>query len=265
MSGIHQTSAIDPEAVIGTGVTIGPHSVIGKGCLIGDKTYVGPNCVLENVVLGEENQLTAGVYLGLPPQVTQKRTFNSKLQIGDRNVFREGCSVHAGLDNPTLIGSDSLFMANSHVGHDCQIANHVVLVNGALLGGHTIVEERAILSGSVVVHQFSKIGTLAIVSGLSAVDKDIVPYSIYGAHGRLARLVGANLVGLRRAGFNSETIKDIKKAIRLLKESNRSLDDVLNSILENAVTPEVENLVRFCRESKRGIARKALHFHYTDR
>ncbi len=255
MSAIHKSATIHSDVVLGNNVTIGPFSVIGQGCSIGDNNYIGPHCILENVQLGTDNQLLGAVYLGFPPQDILRRTPKFDLHIGNRNIFHEGCSIHRGLESPTVIGSDCIFMVNSHVGHDCEVRDHVVLVNGASLGGYVEIEERAIISDSVAVHQYSKIGTLSIVSGVSGVNKDIIPYCVAGGRGRIARLVGPNLVGLKRSGFSSDVIREIKNAIRKLMKFDKTLNTILDSILAENSSPEIHHLVEFCRNSKRGIAR----------
>ncbi len=254
MQQIHEFAVIHPSAVLGENVSVGPFTVIGEECTIGNNCQIGPNCILEHVTLGEDNLLTGGVYLGLPPQDIH-RTAQHDLIIGDRNTFREGFSAHRGLECPTRIGSDCLFMANSHVAHDCQLGDHVILANCALLAGHVEVEDRAYVSASVAVHQFSKIGTLAIVSGLSGVNQDIVPYSVATGKGKCARLAGHNVVGLKRAQIPTETRREIKNAIRLLMTSTKPLQRTLSIISEKYKSPQVQHLVEFCRQSSRGIAR----------
>jgi UDP-N-acetylglucosamine acyltransferase len=179
--------------------------------------------------------------------------------IGDRCTFREGVTVSRGTRGDTSIGSDCYFMANSHVGHDCQVGDGAILVNGALLGGHVEVGAGAIVSGNAVVHQFTRIGTLALLSGLSAAVMDILPYCI--ATGPRARLAGLNLVGLRRAKIPKERILEVKAAYKTLFSSSLLFHEALASLAERDAGPEVRTILAFCASSSRSIARPRPHPH----
>lgn len=253
---IHPTAIVSKDAKIGEGVNIGPYTVIGNDVEIGDETSIGPFCFIEYAIIGKRNKIYAHSTIGAPPQDYKYKDEKTYVKIGDENVIREFVSIHRGTTTGrgvTKIGSGCFFMANSHVGHDCIVGDNVILVNSAALAGHVEVENRVILSGLCGVHQFTRIGAYAMLSGGSMASQDIIPYVI--AQGDRARPVGLNIVGLKRAGFSQDVIKSIKYAFKVLFMMNLSLEEALDKLEKENVSPEVNHIVDFCRKTKRGIAR----------
>jgi len=250
---IHPSAVIDKTAVLEDGVEVGPFAVIGPKTKIGAGTKIGPHCVIENCVMGKNNDLIGSSFIGVKPQDLSYDGAPSTVEIGDNNQIRECVTIHrsTSVEHPTTVGSNCLFMANAHVAHDCVVGSGVIMVNSAGLAGHVLVEDRAIISGFVGVHQFSRIGTFAMISAATGVGKDIAPYCI--AQGYRAGLVGLNLVGLRRAGMTRETIKSIKDTYKILFMSHLNMSDALPQAEAQANTPEAKHMVEFCKNTKRGM------------
>jgi UDP-N-acetylglucosamine acyltransferase len=256
---IHPTAIIDPKADISEGVEIGPYTLIEKGVSIGEGTKIGPHVVIrEGTQIGKRCQIFQFASIGEAPQAIFYRGEKTYLLIGDQNIIREFVTLHRGTikgAGKTVIGNDNFFMAYSHVAHDCQIGNQVVLVNGATLGGHIMIEDHAIISGLSAVHHFCRIGTHAFVSGLTGVSLDIPPYTL--AAGNRAKLFGLNIVGLKRHHFSEETMKALKKAYRIIFRSGLTLEKAMKTLEEDEIsqTPEVQHFFDFIQHSKRGISR----------
>ena len=253
---IHPTAIISRDAKIGEGVVIGPYTVIGEKVVINDQTYIGPYCIIEFSRIGKRNKILGHACIGTPPQDYKYTGQETYVEIGDDNIIREFVSIHRGTPNGhgvTKVGSGCFLMANSHIGHDCIVGDRVILVNSAALAGHSEVENNAILSGLCGVHQFTRIGCYVMLSGGAMASQDIIPYVI--AQGDRARPVGLNIVGLKRAGFSSEAIKNIKYAFKTLFMKGLKLEDALERLEKENISPEVNHIVEFCRKSKRGIAR----------
>ena len=256
---IHPAALVDPKAEISEGVEIGPFSVIEKGVSIGEGTKIGPHVVIrEGTHIGKQCQIFQFASIGEAPQAFFYRGEKTSLFIGDQNILREFVTFHRGTTKgggKTVIGNDNFFMAYSHVAHDCHIGNQVVLANGATLGGHIMVEDHAIIGGLSAVHQFCRIGAHAIISGLTGVSQDIPPYMM--AAGSRARLYGLNTVGLKRFNFSEKAIRALKKAYRIIFRSSLTLEKALKQIGEDEIyqTQEVQHLLHFIQQSKRGITR----------
>ena len=256
---IHPTALIDPKAEIEEGVEIGPYSVIEKDVFIGEGTKIGPHVVIrEGTKIGKRCQIFQFASIGEAPQFLGYKGEKTFLQIGDHNIIREFVTFHRGTvkgGGKTVIGNDNFFMAYSHVAHDCQIGNEVMMANGATLAGHILIEDQAIIGGLSAIHQFCQIGTHAFISGLTGVSLDIPPYML--ASGNRAKLFGLNTVGLKRANFSEETIKALKKAYRIIFRSGLTLEKAIKRIEEDEIsqTPEVQHLLSFIGHSKRGISR----------
>jgi UDP-N-acetylglucosamine acyltransferase len=246
---VHETAVVDPRALLGEGVRVGPYAVIGGDVEIGDGTRIGPHAVIHpHVRLGHDNSVHAHAVLGDLPQDVAFTGAETRLQIGDRNLIRENVTVHRASqpDRLTRIGSDCFLMAGSHVAHDCRLGDRVVLTNNVLLAGVVEVGDGANLGGAAVIHQFCRIGTLAMVGGFGGVGQDVLPYSM--VHGIPARHFRLNTIGLRRAGIKGERYGALEVAFRALRRGDRELAD-------GPDTEEVRHLRDWlATPSKRGIA-----------
>lgn len=255
---IHATAIVHPGARIAPGVEIGPYALIGEHVSLGEGTTVGPHAVIEGWTdIGKDNRIFQFASVGAAPQDLKFHGEKSFLRIGDRNMVREFVTLHRGTESgggETIIGNDNLFMAYSHVAHDCVVGNRVILANGATLAGHVQVDDFAILGGLSAVHQFTRVGTHVMVSGGSMVAQDIPPYTI--AQGDRAKTVGLNLVGLKRRGFTEEVLRDIKKAYKIIFRSGLRQEEALQKIAEElSMGPELALFVDFIKNSQRGVAR----------
>jgi len=256
---IHPTAIVDPKAEIGEGVDIGPYSVIEKGVVIDQETKVGPHVIIrEGTRIGKRCRIFQFSSVGEAPQFSGYKGEKTFLQIGDENIIREFVTLHRGTvkgGGKTVIGNKNFFMAYSHVAHDCQIGNEVIMSNAATLAGHIVIEDWAIIGGLVAVHQFIRVGAYAIIGGFSGVLLDIPPYT--KAQGDRAKLFGLNTVGLKRANFSEETLKALKKAYRIIFRSGLTLEKAIKKVGEDEIfrTPEVQHLLDFIQHSKRGITR----------
>lgn len=255
---IHPTAIIHPGAKVAENVSIGPYSVVGEHVVIGAGTTVASHVVIEGwTEIGCDNQIYQFSSVGAAPQDLKYAGEETCLKIGDRNRFREFTTLNRGTvggGGVTTVGNDNLFMAYSHVAHDCIVHDHIVLANGATLAGHVEVESAAILGGLAAVHQFCRIGCHAMISGGAMVTQDIPPYTV--AQGDRAKTVGLNLIGLKRRGFSEEAVRGIKKAYRVIFRSGLRLEEALQNIDEEIeMSPELEHFVSFIKDSQRGIAR----------
>lgn len=252
---IHPTAVIDPKAQIDQDVEIGPFTVIGEDVQIGAGTRIGPQCIFEFCTVGKNNLFTGAAYVGMPPQDWSYKGEHTRFTMGDSNVIRENVTLHRGshATNLTSMGSNCMLMANSHLGHDCRVGNNVILVNSSAPAGHVQIGDRATISGLAGIHQFTRIGKFAMVSGGGMVNQDILPYVI--AQGDRARPVTLNIIGLRRNGFTPEQIKAIKHVFKTLFFQGLLLKDALARLRGENLPPEAALMLDFCETSKRGIAR----------
>jgi UDP-N-acetylglucosamine acyltransferase len=225
---IHPTAIVDPGARLGDDVEIGPFSCIGAEVEIGARTVVQSHAMIEGAVrLGSDNQIGHGAIIGGQPQdLGFKRGTRSSVEIGNGNVVREYVTIHRGTaaGSATRIGHNNFLMAGAHLGHNCTLGDKVIIANNCLLGGYVTVEEGAFLGGGCVFHQFMRIGRFAITQGTSGFGKDIPPFV---AAAGVNKVVGLNVVGLRRAGFDAEERAEIKAAFRLLYESGLNVSQAL--------------------------------------
>lgn len=252
---VHETAVVSPGATLGQDVDIGPFVVVEDHTDIGNKTRLLSRVVVRRFTsLGQENDVHEGAVLGGEPQDLAFSPCESFLRIGSRNRIREGVTIHRGTapGSRTEVGSECFLMAYSHVAHNCHLGDRVILANNVALAGHVEIQDQAFLSGGVVVHQFCRIGRLAMIGGNTKVIKDCLPFVV--TDGVPGRARGLNLVGLRRAGVSAEDIRALKEAYRLLLRSALPLDDALPRIsnLSNALADE---LAAFARGAKRGFAR----------
>lgn len=215
---IHPTAIVEAGAELGQGVSIGPYAVVGAGARIGDRTQILSHVVIEGrTTLGADCLVRNFANLGGPPHHTAYRGEPTELVIGDRNRIWEHVTMHIGTPGGggvTRVGDDGMFMATSHVGHDCQVGDNVILAHSATLGGHVSIGDHVMVSGLAAVHQHCRVGRYAFIGGLAAVTKDVIPYGlVWGNH---AHLEGLNLVGLKRRAFDRETISALRTAYRSL-------------------------------------------------
>ena len=255
---IHATALVSPKAHLGIDVEIGPYCVINDNVTLGDRCRLHSHVAVDgHALIGAENEFFPFTSIGQRTQDLKYKGEPTRVEIGDRNVFREYVTVHRGTEEaPSVIGSDNHFLAYAHVAHDSTVGNHCILSNGATLGGHVVVEDHVIISGLSGVHQFCRIGAHAIIGGCTKIVKDVPPFLI--ADGNPASLRGLNLVGLQRRGFSPETIRTLKnvyKALFLKKESNLTAQVAAFEEHPSAKVPEIQQLLEFLSKSERGVVR----------
>ena len=252
---VHPTALVDDDAELGPGVTVGPYAVVGPRVVVGAGTEIGPHVLVErDTVLGEDCRLGKGAVLGTDPQDLKFQGEDTTLEVGDRTVIREYATLNRGTSaaGRTVVGSDCLLMAYTHVAHDCELGNHVILSNAVNMAGHVVIEDWVIVGGLTPIHQFVRLGAHAFVGGGSRIPQDVPPYC--RAAGNPPKLYGLNSVGLERRGFSEETRRALKKAYRLLFQSGLNVSQGLARAEEEApAIPEVKHLLGFIRESDRGI------------
>ena len=250
---IHPTALIDARAEIHPEADIGPYVVIDGPVRVGSRTRVLAHATLTGwTEMGADNVIHMGAVVGDTPQDLAFTGEESYLRIGDRNTIREHVQVHRGTKpgSATVIGNDNYLMATSHVGHNCRIGDHVIITNGAMLGGYVEVEDQAIISGNCVVHQFVRVGRLAILRGLSRTSRDVPPFCIMdGTH----TVRALNRVGLRRAGFSAVQIRTLQNAFVRLFNRAGNLKTAVAELETEPVSEEVRHLLDFIRASKRGV------------
>jgi UDP-N-acetylglucosamine acyltransferase len=256
MALIHPTALVDKTVELGDGVTVGPYSIIQGRVVIGHDTHIGPHAVIKDLTtIGNKCEIFQFAVIGEIPQDLKFQGEESHLIMGDGNTIREFATLHrgtAGGGGVTRIGHGNLFMAYTHVAHDCQVGHGVIMSNAATLGGHIVVEDYAILGGLSAVHQYCHIGRHAFVGGCSAVHRDVPPYAM--AVGNRAKLVGLNLVGLKRHGFTDATLQPLKRAYELLFLSELNQKEAVTRIKEELpLTPEIQHLLTFLETSERGL------------
>ncbi len=251
-------AAVDPSASLAPGVSIGAYSIIGAGVEIGADTIIGPHVVIKGpTIIGKENRLYSFSSIGDDPQDKKYAGEQTRLEIGDRNVIREYCTINRGTEQGggvTRIGDDNWIMAYVHIAHDCFIANNTVFANNASLAGHVKVDDFAVLGGFTLVHQFCSIGAHSFSGMGSTLSKDLPPYVM--ASGNPATPRGLNSEGLKRRGFSPETIQVLRRAYRILFRSGLTLNQALEKLRQlKQEHKEVAVLVNFLEQSKRSILR----------
>jgi UDP-N-acetylglucosamine acyltransferase len=255
---IDPRAIISPKAELAPDVTVGPFSIIGPDVILGPGTVIGPHVVINGPTrMGTGNRVFQFASLGDAPQDKKYAGEPTRLEIGDRNVFRESCTINRGTTHDagvTTIGSDNLFMAYSHVAHDCLVGSNLVFANGATLGGHVDVGDWVTLGGLAAVHQFCKIGSHAFIAGGAIVTRDVPNYFMVA--GNPAEPHAVNAVGLKRRGFTEEQVRNIRNAFRVLYRSDLLLADAVAKLTELGKTqPEVAALVEFIGKSERSLIR----------
>jgi UDP-N-acetylglucosamine acyltransferase len=254
-SRIHPTAIISPDAEIAADVEIGAFAIIGEGCTIDAGSVIAPRATLErNVTVGRSVKVGIGTILGGAPQDLKYAGEETSVEIGDGTVIREYVTVNRGTAHSfkTTVGENCLLMSYVHIGHDCRIANNVILSNVVQLAGHVMIEDRAIISGMSAVHQFARIGRHSFIGGMSRVSKDIPPF--LKAVGNPVKLYGLNTIGLQRSGMDEDTIRELKRAYRLLFRSDLNVTQAIERAqTEIEPLPEVKELIRFVEASERGV------------
>jgi UDP-N-acetylglucosamine acyltransferase len=268
MPTIHPTAIVDPAARLADGVTVGPYSIIDGRVSIGPDTRIGPHVVIRDfTTIGSRCRIFQFAVLGEIPQDLKFKGEETQLIIGDDNTIREFATMHRGTGGGggvTRVGDRNLFLAYTHVAHDCRVGNHVIMSNNATLGGHISVEDYANLGGLSAVHQFCRIGRYAFIGGCSAVHRDVPPYAM--AVGNRAKIVGLNLVGLKRAGFTDSSLQNLKRAFELLFLSDLKQKEALDQIhQEIPASPEIQHLLNFLETSERGLLPADVREHRLNR
>jgi UDP-N-acetylglucosamine acyltransferase len=249
---IHPTALIDASAQLAPDVHIGAYCVIGASVVIGSGTWIGPHVVVDGpTTIGSDNKIFQFASIGAAPQDLKYNNEPTRLEIGDRNTFRENTTINRGTTKDQLvtkIGSDNLFMTGSHVGHDCVIGSHCVLANYATLGGHAIIGDWVHMGGFAGVHQFCQVGPHAFIANNTAVTRDVPPFVM--AVGRPAEPHSVNSEGLKRRGYTAEQIRNIRDAYRILYRSQLKLVEATEQIEQRAKTqPELKLLIDFLNDS----------------
>lgn len=262
------SASIAATARVSSEVVIGPGARIGEYCVIDSDVVIGRDCVLEPYVyvkrwtkLGEANQISAGTVLGTDPLDKGFTGERSYLSIGNGNKIREHFTISRGTkpESETVIGNGNYIMTSGHIAHNCRLGDNIVIASCSLLAGYVEVEDGAFISGGVAAHQFTRIGRLAMVSGMTRVPQDLPPFFLYWGEKGLPR--GLNRVGLKRAGFSEADIGTLKRIYRILFDCRLKLNDALSHIESEAAGPLADEVIRFVRNSKRGIARPTSSQH----
>jgi len=255
---IDSRAIVSKKAKLAQDIVIGPYTIVADNVTIGSGTKIGSHCLIEgNTTIGKYCEIFTGAIIGSRPQDLKYKGEKSFLEIGDHNIIREYCTFNPGTTEGgiTKIGNNNLFMAYSHVAHDCLIGNDCIIANNGTLAGHVTIEDKAIVGGLVAIHQFVRVGTLSIIGGCSKVVQDIPPYSTCDGHP--ARVYSLNLVGLRRNNISKEAIKQLGLAFKILFNEGLSIKHALEKINQEIkpLSKEVEHLINFIKNSSRGIAR----------
>lgn len=250
---IHPTAIIHPRAEVDSSCEIGPYAVIDAAVKLGPRCRVGPQVYLTgHTTIGAENTFHAGCVIGDAPQDLKYKGAPTQLRIGDRNVFREHTTVNRSnkLEEDTVIGSGCFLMTHAHVAHNCRLGDHVVMANDATLGGHVTVGDRAFLSANCLVHQFTRVGTLALMQGGSAVSQDLPPFCVSRGDNSLC---GLNTVGLRRAGLTPDERLELRRLYHFLFRARRSLRAALPEARAQFTSAPATLMLDFLGQAKRGV------------
>jgi len=251
----HPTAVIHEGARLDDGVRVGPYCVIGEHVELGRGTVVEASAVIDGYTrIGERCRIFPFSSIGLEPQDLKFKGEVSTLEVGNDNVFREFVTVHRGTalgGSRTRIGNDNLFMAYTHIAHDCIIGNSTIFGNGATLGGHVSIDDHATVSAFSGVHQFCRVGQYAFVGGYTVVTKDVLPFS--KTVGNRACLYGANSIGLERRDFPRERVEKIRWAFRVLQQSNLNVSQAIDTLQESQDDQDVRTIIDFVKSSERGV------------
>lgn len=250
---IHPTAVIDPQAQLDATVTVGPFAVIEAGVRLAAGCVVGPHVHLCGCTeVGEGNRFHAGCVIGDAPQDLKYHDESTGLEIGPRNIFREHVTVHRSnkMEERTRIGAGNFLMAHAHVGHNCVIGDQNIIANGALLAGHVTLADRAFISGNCLLHQFVRVGTLAMMQGGAGISKDLPPFMVARGNNHVC---GLNTVGLRRAGYSSEQRLELRRLYHVLLRSNRRSQEAWREASARFTGPAAKLVLDFVAASQRGI------------
>ncbi len=254
---VHSTAVIGSDVILGDNIVIGPYAVIEGSIVVGDGTEIGAHAVVSGwTTMGRGNRIFPHAAVGFDPQDKKyKRGDKTLLEIGDYNIFREFSTTHRGTvegGGVTRVGDNNLFMAYSHVAHDCVVGNGCVLANSGTLAGHVMVDDFVIVGGLSAVHQFCRLGKHAMVGGCSRVVQDVPPYSL--CVGGPALVYNLNAIGLRRAGVTADSMKPLKEAFRIMFHSGLARNTAMDQIERDVqLTDHVKHLLDFARTSERGL------------
>ena len=247
---IHPQAAVDAKAELAAGVVVGPGAVIGPDVVIGANTWIGPNSVLDGRLrLGRDNRVFPGACLGLEPQDLKYRGAPTEVVIGDGNTIRECVTINRATDEGerTVVGNHNLLMAYCHLGHNCELGNRIVMSNAIQVAGHVIIEDRAVIGGCLGIHQFVQIGTMAMVGGMTRVERDVPPYCLVEGHP--GRVRGLNRVGLRRSGLGDRDggreFKQLQEIWNLVYRSDLVIAEALDQVKDQALLPAASHFCRF--------------------
>ena len=247
---IHPTAIVDPEAQLHPTVRVAPYAIIGSQVTIGANTIIGSHAVIDGCTeIGANNQIFPGAAIGLEPQDLKYKGANSLVKIGDKNQIREYVTINKATEEgeATIIGNNNLLMAYSHVAHNCVVENNVIIANNVAMAGHVYIESQAVVSGVLGIHQFVHIGQMAMVGGMSRINRDVPPYML--VEGNPAKVRSLNFVGLKRKGFSKEELSNLKKAFRILYSESLSLEKAIAKLELLEPSQPIQNLRNFLQLS----------------
>jgi UDP-N-acetylglucosamine acyltransferase len=254
---IHSSAIIHPKARIGTGCEVGPYCVIGEHVSLGDNCILHSHVVIDgHTQLGNGNEIFPFASLGKKTQDLKWKGGVTRLEIGDRNVFREGVTIHSATSDgdATIVGSDNLLLIYVHIAHDCRLGNRIIMSGFAGLAGHVVVEDHAILGGYTAVHQFCRVGKFAMTGGCSRIPQDVTPFMIVEGNPAVTRTI--NKIGMERNGVSDEAQAALRQAYKILFREELSVPNALAKIEQELPSlPEVQHLIQFVRASERGITK----------
>jgi UDP-N-acetylglucosamine acyltransferase len=254
---IHESAIVDPKAKIGCGVAIGPYAIVEAGVEIGDECEIGPLCrIARGTSIGPRNRFESHCSIGAPPQDLKYDGEPTRLEIGEGNTFREFVTMHrgtAGGGGVTTIGDGSLFMAYTHVAHDCHVGSHTIFDNCGTLAGHVTVEDFVTVGAFSAVHQFCRVGRYAFMGGFTVATQDVLPF-MTTVGGRPAKCFGPNTIGLKRKGFSPASMTALKSLWRIIRDPKLTTTEALDrAVHELGGQPEVDEVIEFIKTSERGV------------
>ena len=247
---IHPTAIVHPQAQLHPTVRVAPYAIIGSQVKIGANTIIGSHAVIDGCTeIGANNQIFPGAAIGLEPQDLKYKGANSLVKIGDKNQIREYVTINKATEEEeaTVIGNSNLLMAYSHVAHNCVLENNVIIANNVAMAGHVHIESQAVVSGVLGIHQFVHIGQMAMVGGMSRINRDVPPYML--VEGNPAKVRSLNFVGLKRRGLGKEELRQLKKAFRILYHENLSLENAIAKLESLEQIKPIEHLSQFLKTS----------------